>query len=1022
MGIAFGAHGQLRHVDTAPGRGIALRRGLLALAASALLGGCGGSGSDDGASSGSGGGDTAVSTLQCESVATAVTAAPPLTRVSLTGLAGADPDTGWVQAQAAGTDGFPTALYGNQTEGYQLLVPLHPAGPGGGALTLTVTDGTTDCPGIAFNVDPLPAATGDAAGELKASMASVAAALADSYQADPATLAATPLDQLDPELAVLAMLFASLEAVDLDAELAALSPEQRQNLQALLARLDLAPLLDDLAAQVRALPVGSAGPTVTTAASLAAPSRSLGVPLARVLEPAAQMRAGLRPLATPADCVNLGAVDRNRFGLETPEDLADYLEAARGAADSIGPLRDGINDLNAAFMVLGLVPGGGWGAAGISVLWSWASFTVDLIQQMRANLYPSAISRLDFQLTETRIPEDWDTARDGPLRWSGVRLFATNNGMNMTRAIVDGTLNTVSSAFAGAGAARGALNTAEGLGLGAADMAGRAAIDSRLNELQGEDVEVVECWNIAATEFFPVPVPDGSGEQWVRARLQSGDAVTLSDRDITPVRIGSASLRVETNTDNLPGPRGFLDRDIEVARKSVVWIPGTLVVREAGNRETVRVRFDDTQHADPADVQFSPDPELFIPIEIAQGNNVYEVMFTTPEDPAAYPLEYTARSISGELPPGEPPRSATLTILGGESIAIAPRSGCVANGEARDLTATVSSIDTSPTVSWQVVAGQGRLIVGGNGQVASYVAPDAGSGQATIRATLEGSGGAGSEPASDQVTLSYGNCAPVAVFYEFEGSYDLPGILAGCLGPGEAGEQFTVRNDNDTNDGKNPQIPLGPADFVGPGSVVSINEALFSPGNRGNGSPDQCANGTFPVDMRNDSSLQVTAAGDTIAYDLDLTANGTCASFGDGVAACSSAEAFSGVWVRYALPVERATSFIVDLNLACGDNVTDPVPTTLIQLFFTRVDANGAPVPNHRDPAQFIQPVREVSCAAASDPITFAVDEPATAGTTDTMTVMIVTGTGIGTTTEAGTGQQQLNASLTGTVQVREAR
>ncbi len=61
---------------------------------------------------------------------------------------------------------------------------------------------------------------------------------------------------------------------------------------------------------------------------------------------------------------------------------------------------------------------------------------------MRVNLYPSAITRLDFQLSRSRIPQHWDTTRDGPIPWSGVRLFATNNGMNTTRAITGGSLNT----------------------------------------------------------------------------------------------------------------------------------------------------------------------------------------------------------------------------------------------------------------------------------------------------------------------------------------------------------------------------------------------------------------------------------------------------------------------------------------------------------------------------------------------------------------------------------------------------
>lgn len=998
-------------------------KSLFIIFASVSIVGCGGGSSDTPPNS------TEISkqpetSLQCAGVETAVASAPPLTRVSLSGLEGGNPETDWVSVEVAGSDPWPTALYGSESDGFELLVPLHPDGPKGGSLTLVVTDGSVQCPGIVFQVEALPPAVGNPALEIDAAMESVAAALADRYGTDATTLEATPLPELSPELVGLAMLFAALDAVDLEAELATLTPQEHENMQALLARIDLAPMLDALALELRALPPASVAATVSAPSGSSSTSHSevaTAIPLARVLDVAHETRAALRPLATPGECVSLGAVDRGRFGMESPEDLADYLAAARGAADTIGPLQDGISDLNSAFMVLGLVPGGGWTAAGISVAWGWLSFTVDLINQMRANLYPSSITRVNFQLTESRIPEDWDTDRDGPLKWSSAQLFATNNGMNITRAIIDGSLNTVSTAFAGAGAARGALSEAEGLGLGLAEIAGRESIDDRLDELETADAEVVECWNISATEFFPVSVPDTSADQWVRGLVQSGDAIAVSDREITPQRIGSATLRVETNTDNLPGPRGFLDRPIEVARKSVVWLPASLFVREAGNRETVRVRVDNSQHTNPADIEFTPDPDLFLPIEIQVSENIYEVMFTTPEDPTKYPLQYQARSISKELPPAEPARSATLTIFAKGSIAIAPRNGCVSSGRSRDLFATVSSIGDSPTVNWRVVTGQGQLIVGGGGLAASYVAPTSGSGQVTIRATLEQPPGATGEPPRDEVTLSYGNCAPVAVFYEFDGSYDLPGVRSGCAAPGEAGESFVVRNDNENNDGKNPVIPIGPVDFNGPGPVVSIVEALGSPGNRGNGSPEKCAAGTFPTDFRNQSSLRVTDAGDTVAYDINLSTNGTCGSFSDGTEACSSAEAFSGVWVRYALPVEQATTFTVDLNLVCSDNRLEEVPTTRIQLFFQRTNAQGQPIPNHSDPAEFVLPVQTLNCAAATSNITFVVDDPATPGSTDTMTVMIVTGTGAGTTVDPGEGQERVNASLRGTVQVRQA-
>ncbi len=289
-----------------PPRRAWLLRALAALAAGLVLAACGGSGSSD-APAGSGDSGAVASPLQCESIATAVTAAPPLSRVALSGLAGASSDTAWVRVSAAGGTPYPTALYLGETGDAEVMVPLHPAGPAGGTLSLTVTDGDADCPTMTFQVEPLPAATGDPARELEAALDAVAAALAGRYGTAAATLDATALDQLSPELAALALTFESLQAVDLDAELAGLSPTEQANLQGLLARLDLAPLLQALATEIEALP--DAAPAAASAITNAGMPPAAGTTmLQRALAPARSLRQGVAPLTTPADCVDPAAI------------------------------------------------------------------------------------------------------------------------------------------------------------------------------------------------------------------------------------------------------------------------------------------------------------------------------------------------------------------------------------------------------------------------------------------------------------------------------------------------------------------------------------------------------------------------------------------------------------------------------------------------------------------------------------------------------------------------------------------
>lgn len=978
--------------------------------------------------------------LECDAIEAAAFAGMPLERIALTGLSGADRSTDWVQVEAPGYAPYETALYGSQAEGYEVLVPLHPDAIDGGTVTLVVTDGVVSCPGISFEVLALPPFSGNPIEETVAAMEQVALALANRYGVDRGGLASVPLDQLPVDLIPLALAFTALDAADYPAALADLSAAERDLLQRIVARLGLPARLSESAAAILALPVVPllSGSGMATDGSLlgryhavSAPGRSVAAK--QVMFAANPAGMSSTQARSGSSCLDLGSIAPNRYEIDTPEKLAEYIKAARGAGDAIGPLRQGISDLNSALAILGLVPGGGGlGFKAAGFIGGALSFTLEVLEQMRANLYPSEIDRVQFAVTEDRIPEDWIRADDGAIEWQVATLYPINRGMNLTRTIVDGSIFVLTSRANDLVGQSGLLSKAAERGLGVGQLIdGGDAINQRLDELEaGDDSRIIECFNIAATEFTPVVVPDGSGEKWVRGVVPDGDSIAINDREIVPQRIGASTLRVQTNTDNLPGVRAFGDRTIQVLRKAVVWLPATLFIEETGNSETVKVRFDNARHTESADVDFEPDPALIAPTEIpldsGSEGGLYEVSFDTPDDRTLYPLTYRAVSTSPELPPETPARASTLMIYVSEAIEITPRSRCVSNSDELQLTAEVISPDDNPQVEWERVSGAGTLIVGGNGLVASYNAPATGGGQVTLRASLVQPDGFTGDPVEDEVTLSYGDCANVAVFYLVEGEYSLPGGDASCNFVNSGGsDSFLGQNDNADNDGKNPQIPLAPSQFWGPGQRLAFDESLADASTRGNGGIDaaNCKLGTFPAAVRNQTGIRVpSTAGNVVVYDVDLDAEATCSTFGGDLPGCSSASAFTGIWTRYVLEVETATRYQLELDLSCPDNRTPTEPSSRVELFFFRTAADGSPVPINRDPEKFVFPTRTETCTppvpVAVD-FTFEADEPATPGTTDTLEVFIVTGTSAAAVPESD-GQEQVEASLFGTVRVRE--
>jgi hypothetical protein len=875
------------------------------LAVTTLLSACGDSPSsvDDPPTTDPPGDDPTPPVAYCTNAALGAAAAEPFERVAVTGIQDITEEA-WVEYESEGGATGITALFTAETGGAEIAVPANPDDlMGGGTLLLRVTDGQRSCEPLEIEVLPIEAAEGDPLGDLEAALEAQAEALAAQVGSTRTELMQASLAELSPEAVPVALLFEAIDAFDPASELAEMSASEAAFTQALLARMDLAAALNGLEA-LPALPASS-GPAATSAAPANAPALSSHL----------------------GTCTSLGSVPPDWFGLDDPQTLSDYLKAARGADDSLGPLKSTISDVGTAFAVMGLaVPVVGQVAG-------WVAFGATVLQQMRANLYPSAITRLEFQLPENRVEEDWDTERGDPeIRWSFAKIWASNNGMGLARTGLDFITTAVGlpPAFRGAVA-----NTA----VGAVDIAAKEALNARLDELEQEPS--AECWSVGATEFGPVVVPDDSGDEWVRAEILEGDAFEIDAADIrklNPVRIGPATLRVRTQEEAFPGPFGFEDRPMEVLRKEVVWIPSTLLVENPGETATVKFRIDNARHAGPEDVEVIPAPELGAVVPTF-ADGVYTIELATPDDRALYPTSITARSMSKELPPVTPERLGTLDIFVDEHIEISPRSACIAPGEVQPLTALAGG-PGDITVSWEIESGAGTLSAS-TGDAVEYQAPSSGSGTVTIRAYV-----AENPEVEDRVTLRYGLCAGLAAYHLAFTEITFPFTSPGACGNpdlDEAFEDITL-----SEEGIDPSVPAA-QEHIWVDRSETLAHALSASGTFGDAPPgsESCVSASFFADASYEGTL--TGSVDGTRLDLDITTLGrsNAVDMGDpfGIRASAAGAGFS-LATRFDLEIGEAVSYRLRVELACDFAASLGSPDqTGVSVTVVRVDPSGEVLP-----------------------------------------------------------------------------
>lgn len=840
------------------------------------------------------------SSLECSAPALAATEAVPFSRVTLTGVSGIDQDT-WVDYETeSGTQGM-TVVLPKEGGGFEIVVPAHPDQlMAGGTLTLTVTDGVGRCAPLTIDVLPTDPVTGDPLGDAMSVLGDLADAFATHFGLNPSTLRSTTLDQLSPEAVPVAVLLEAYDAMDVRAELGAMTDDQVSFIQAMVTGSGIKSALEGTLASVEALSTGA-------------------LPRMAPLGPTASARRD--------GCTDLGTVPGDLFDLSSPDALSDYMKAARGAGDPSGPLNQAIGTVGNMFAVMGLA------RPEVGFVGGYLAFSAQLVQKMRANLYPSAISKLEYQVDQNRIEEDWDTTDGDPeIKWRFAKVWATNNGMGLARVGLDfiATGVPLPGPFGN--------DVANGL----FDIAGKDAINKRLNELEKDPDTQAECWGVGSTEFGPVVIPEDSGEKWVRAELTSGDAIVLEGpdkRELKPQKIGTASLRVRTQEDPFPGPFGFEDKTIEVLRKEVRWIPRTLIVENPGEDVTIKFRVDNSRHNDADDVDITEGPNL-PPMFPVQNGEVHEVTFTTPTEEGAYPTWVEARSTSKELPPDAPNRSARIEILYKEFVEIEKKDVCVGSGESESFTATAGGPD-NPEVMWEITAGAGTLS-SDTGLMIDYMAPSAGSGTVTLRAYLSTN-----SEVEDFITFRYGVCSGLAVYYAAVADISFPfGPDGECNNP-DLDDEF--EEISMPEEGLLPEVLPSPSDtWVGRNETLSAS--LSDQGQFGYIPPgsEACSVSSFRASSSYRANLVGSADGTRLDVDITTAATSEIKQMGDRRPS-SGAGAAVAIAGRWDFDITEATDYRLQLNLSC-DSFTIPgfpVLSGRVSIIAIQIDPSGTPVPGN---------------------------------------------------------------------------
>ena len=175
-----------------------------------------------------------------------------------------------------------------------------------------------------------------------------------------------------------------------------------------------------------------------------------------------------------------------------------------------------------------------------------------------------------------------------------------------------------------------------------------------------------------------------------------------------------------------------------------------------------------------------------------------------------------------------------------------------------------------------------------------------------------------------------------------------------------------------------------------------------------------------PAEFENKSTISVDPSGDTVVYDIDLSASAECNEWTNGSEGCSNSDTSSAIWTVYDLKIERAGTYRIEVDLTCTDTFPLTLPIQNVTVGWYRVDSGGTAVLSHRDfsKAKIFETTACDSSNAGDIDVTFEVDEPLVQGATDRLTVYVVTAMAVSADPEEG--RDASTTTMTGTVRLRE--
>jgi hypothetical protein len=845
----------------------------LAVAALAVLAGCGNNG-------GGGGGPlptysdfnlASTAPRACDTLTLSAAGGAPLDTITISGL---PPDMAAIAVYletVADQIGvlYPTGpVAGGQAN---FPVPVGPdADPDGGNVMLTVTDGTEACPAVPFTIDPLPPAAADYAtymADLAATMQEFLDLVARVFGTDYATLSAADA----PPAAGLAPVFVAVKVFD-----AALkSPPDletdadRELVVRLLTQADALGVLSDAIADLEQWLTDhgsfkvAAGPSSKPGSGGTAGARRAGE-ACEIVDPPVLAISGTERLSEIMSDPTLGDVSGGVDGFTT---AMAGISSATGAVGLSGPT---------------------------SALGALSTIVGNQLDFVRAAV-PSAFTSLTFD-AETPVWEDKSAPEPA---WGNAQAHVASTPFNLAKATLENLL------------AAAELVSLPGWALTVLAFSYEDELDQALDDATDADGPL--CITVPAQQWGPFDV---TSSDWSTSEI-IGDTITKKTHETyVPAMLGASEVRVTVRSDKFGGATIVANNFVTVEAKTVSISPISPKVDNPGDPVTLTVSVN--AHI-PEAVDFTP-PAGVAREEVTHtylGGGIHTYAFNTPDSETLFPAPFRVRSTSPVVPPTDFERAGSVNIrLNTGTLEITGERGCIEPGETVDLVATLTGFDDpdAKTVTWTESAGS--TTTGTDTRLATYTAPGT-LGTVTVRAETPVPG-VGAEPAADEVEMEVADqCLRqfLAAFNQSQadGDPDCEGPLGsrtelgeepidvGIFPPEFTAEDFFLRR----------RVPEPEGPYFSGAPVTVITQSSFTemiPVGL-----DTCAT-TFPF-ARAEVVLETTS--DSAHWEIHYDNRGNCYEVGT-VSGCNVGGSFVNVDHVMYLPIhEEDATYRLTMDLSC---------------------------------------------------------------------------------------------------------